>query len=263
MKIRWSAWQALRVGIACCLLLAASSVLAAEVKVMISGGFSAAYEALVPRFQQATGNTVATVRGPSMGATPQAIPNRVQRGEAADVVIVVGEALDQLIAQGRVVAGSRVDLARSYIGMAVRAGTPLPDIGTIEALKRTLLDAKSIAYSDSASGVYLSTELFPRLGIWEQIKDKSRMVPADPVGAVVARGDAEIGFQQMSELKPVRGIAIVGALPASAQKVTVFAAGIVAGANAADAGKALVDFLASPASAEAITSSGMEPANAK
>ena len=198
-----------------------------------------------------------------MGATPQAIPNRLQRGEAADVVIVVGEALDQLIAQGKVVAASRVDLARSYIGMAVRAGMPKPDISTVDALKRTLLDAKSIVYSDSARGVYLSTVLFPRLGIWEQIKDKSRMIPADPVGAVVARGDADVGFQQMSELKPVRGIEIVGALPASAQKVTVFSAGIVAGANEPVAGKALIDFLASTASTEAITSSGMEPANAK
>jgi molybdate transport system substrate-binding protein len=140
---------------------------------------------------------------------------------------------------------------------------PKPDISTVEALKRTLLDAKSIAYSDSASGVYLSTVLFPRLGIWDQIKEKSRMIPADPVGAVVARGDAEVGFQQMSELKPVRGIEIVGALPASAQKVTVFSAGIVAGANEPVAGKALIDFLASAASAAAITSSGMEPANAK
>ncbi|HEY1436434.1 MAG TPA: substrate-binding domain-containing protein [Casimicrobiaceae bacterium] len=262
MKIKSAISQALRLGIAC-LLFAASSVLAVEVKVMISGGFSAAYEELVPRFQRATGNTVTTVRGPSMGATPQAIPNRLQRGEAADVVIIVGEALDQLTAQDKVVAGSRVDLARSYIGMAVRAGMPKPDISTVEALKRTLLDAKSIAYSDSASGVYLSTVLFPRLGIWDQIKEKSRMIPADPVGAVVARGDAEVGFQQMSELKPVRGIEIVGALPASAQKVTVFSAGIVAGANEPVAGKALIDFLASAASAAAITSSGMEPANAK
>jgi molybdate transport system substrate-binding protein len=262
MKITSAVSQALRLGFAS-LLLAAGAVLAADVKVMISGGFAAAYEELVPQFQRATGHTVTTVRGPSMGATPQAIPNRLQRGEAADVVIVVGEALDQLGAEGKVVAGSRVDLARSFIGMAVRAGSPRPDISTVEALKRTLLDAKSIAYSDSASGVYLSTVLFPRLGIWEQIKDKSRMIPAEPVGAVVARGDADVGFQQMSELKAVRGIEIVGALPASAQKVTLFSAGIVAGAGEPVAGKALIDFLASPASTGAITNSGMEPASAK
>lgn len=244
------------------LLLASGIVPAAEVKVMISGGFSAAYNGLTPEFERATQNTVATVSGPSMGATPQAIPNRLQRGEPADVVIMVGEALDDLIRQGRVVAGSRVDLARSYIGMAVRAGAPKPDISSVDALKRALLDAKSIAYSDSASGVYLSTVLFPHLGIADQIKNKSRMIPAEPVGGVIARGDAEIGFQQISELKPVPGIEIVGPLPPGAQKVTVFAAGVVSGAKQPEAGKALIDFLASPASAVAITKSGMEPAGA-
>jgi len=255
--------QGLRLAAASLLLATGAAAFAAEVKVMISGGFSAAYEQLVPRFERATGHTVTTVRGPSMGATPQAIPNRLQRGEAADVVIMVGEALDPLIAQGRVAAGSRVDLARSYIAMAVRAGAPKPDIATVDAFKRTLLDARSIAYSDSASGVYLSTVLFQRLGIWEQIKDKSRMIPAEPVGGVVARGDAEIGFQQLSELIPVRGIQIVGLLPTATQKVTVFSAGIAAGAHEPVAAKALVDFLASKASIEAITASGMEPANAK
>ena len=244
------------------LLLATGVAAAAEVKVMISGGFSEAYNNLVPEFERATRNTVATARGPSMGATPQAIPNRLQRGEPADVVIMVGEAFDELVKQGKVVSGSRVDLARSYIAMAVRAGAPKPDISTVDALKRTLLAAKSIAYSDSASGVYLSTVLFPRLGIAEQIKDKSRMIPAEPVGGVVARGDAEIGFQQVSELKPVPGIDIVGPLPAEAQKVTVFAAGIATGAKEPEAGKALIDFLASPAAGAAITKSGMEPAKA-
>ena len=245
------------------LLLATGAVRAAELKVMISGGFSAAYNTLVPEFERATGNTVATVAGPSMGATAQAIPNRLQRGEPADVVIMVGEALDELVKQGKVVVGSRVDLARSYIGMAVRAGTPKPDISSVDALKRTLLAAKSIAYSDSASGVYLSTVLFPRLGIADQIKDKARMIPADPVGGVVARGDAEIGFQQISELMPVAGIEIVGPLPPGAQKVTVFAAGIITGAKQPEAGKALIAFLASPAGAVAITHSGMEPAATK
>ena len=255
--------RGLRLAAASLLLATGTAAFAAEVKVMISGGFSAAYEQLVPRFERASGHTVTTMRGPSMGATPQAIPNRLQRGEAADVVIMVGEALDPLIAQGKVVAGSRVDLARSYIAMAVRAGAPKPDVSTVDAFKRTLLDARSIAYSDSASGVYLSTVLFQRLGIWEQIKDKSRMIPAEPVGGVVARGDAEIGFQQLSELIPVRGIEIVGLLPTATQKVTVFSAGIVAGAHEPVAAKALVDFLASKASIEAITASGMEPANAK
>ncbi len=244
------------------LVLASGAVLAAEVKVMISGAFSAAYNNLTPEFERATHNTVATVRGASMGATPQAIPNRLQRGEPADVVIMAGEALDELIRQGRVVGGNRVDLARSSIGMAVRAGAAKPDISSVDGLKRTLLDAKSIAYSDSASGVYLSTELFPRLGIADQIKDKSRMIPIEPVGAVIARGEAEIGFQQISELKPVAGIEIVAPLPPGAQKVTVFAAGIVSGAKEPAAARELIDFLVSPANAAAIAKTGMEPAGA-
>jgi molybdate transport system substrate-binding protein len=245
------------------ILLVAGTACAAEVKVMISGGFSAAYRTLVPEVERVTKNTVATVSGPSMGATPQAIPNRLQRGEPADVLIMVGDALDELIKQGKVVADSRVELARSNIGMAVRVGAPKPDISTVDALKRTLLAAKSIAYSDSASGVYLSTVLFQRLGIADQIKGKSRMIPAEPVGAVVARGDAEIGFQQISELLPVQGIDLVGPLPPEVQKVTVFSAGIVTVAKEPDVGRALVKFLASPAAAPAITRSGLEPVTSR
>jgi molybdate transport system substrate-binding protein len=245
------------------ILLVAGTADAAEVKVMISGGFSAAYRTLVPEFERATKNTVATVSGPSMGATPEAIPNRLQRGESADVLIMVGDALDELIKQGKVVADSRVELARSNIGIAVRAGAPKPDISTVDALKRTLLAAKSIAYSDSASGVYLSTVLFQRLGIADQIKGKSRMIPAEPVGGVVARGDAEIGFQQISELLPVQGIDLVGPLPPEVQKVTIFSAGIITVAKEPDAGRALIKFLASPAAAPAITRSGLEPVTSR
>ncbi len=176
---------------------------------------------------------------------------------------MAGPALDALIQQGKVRAGSRVDLVQSKIGMAVKAGAPRPDIASVEALKRTLLNAKSIAYSDSASGVYLSTELFPQLGIWQQIKGKSKKIEADPVGGVVATGEFEIGFQQISELKPVKGIDIVGELPPGAQRVTVFAAGIPATATHPDAARALIQWLASPAAYEAIKRSGLEPAGMK
>jgi molybdate transport system substrate-binding protein len=232
---------------------------AADVNVMISGGFSAALRDLEPAFEGATGNHVVMISGPSMGNTPQAIPARLQRGEQADVVIMVGYALDALIKQGKVSADSRVDLARSRIGMAIRTGAPRPDISTVDAFKNTLLAAKSIAYSDSASGVYLSTELFARLGIADQLKSKSTMIPADPVGNVVARGDAEIGFQQISELLPVAGIDVVGPIPAELQKITTFSGGIVAGAQHAEAAQALLTFLRTPAAAAAVARSGLEP----
>ena len=242
----------------------AAGAQATEVKVMISGGFSAAFQSLVPDFEKASGHHVVTIKGPSMGETPEAIPNRLARGEAADVVIMVAGAVDDLAKANKVVPGSRVDLAVSKIAMAVPLGAPPPDISTVDAFKRTLLAAKSIAYSDSASGVYLSTVLFPRLGIADQIKGKSKMIPAEPVGAVVARGDAQIGFQQVSELQPFAGkVTLVGPIPADAQKLTTFSAGLVAGSPQQTAARQLVQYLASPNAVPAILKSGMEPVAAK
>jgi molybdate transport system substrate-binding protein len=244
-------------------LLSVATARADEIKVVTSGGFTAAYLELVPEYEGATHNKLKTEFGPSMGTTHNAIPIRLERGESIDVVIMAAPALDDLIKQGKVRAGSRVDLVQSKIGMAVKAGAPRPDISTVDALKRTLLAAKSIAYSDSASGVYLSTELFPKLGIADQIKTKSRKIEAEPVGGVVATGEFEIGFQQISELRPVKGIDIVGPLPPGAQKVTVFAAGIPATATHPEAAKALIQWLASPVAYAAIKKSGLEPANSK
>lgn len=235
---------------------------AAVVNVVSSGGFAAAYRMLAPEFERTTGNTLVTSWGPSMGNTPDAVPARIRRGQAIDVVIMVGYALDDLIKQGKVIADSRVDLARSGIGVAVRRGTRRPDISSVDALRRTLLAAKSIAYSDSASGVYVSTGLFRQLGIADQVASKSRMIPAEPVGTVVARGEAEIGFQQISELKPIAGIDIVGPLPPEVQKFTIFSAGIIVNAKEPEAAKALIAFLASPAAAAAIRESGMDPITA-
>jgi molybdate transport system substrate-binding protein len=246
-----------------CALLTVATAHADEIKVVTSGGFTAAYLELVPQYESATHNKLATEFGPSMGTTHNAIPIRLERGEAIDVVILAGPALDDLIKQGKVRAGSRVDLVKSYIGMAVKAGAPKPDISTVEALKQTLLAAKSIAYSDSASGVYLSTELFPKLGISDQIKNKSKKIEADPVGGFVATGEFEIGFQQISELRPVKGIDIVGVLPPGAQKVTIFAAGIPTTTTHPEAAKALIEWLASPVAYPAIKKSGLEPANSK
>jgi molybdate transport system substrate-binding protein len=219
------------------LLLVASSTFAQDVRVMTSGAFTAAYLETVPEFERTTKHKVLTAFGASMGGAPDSIPSRLARGEPVDVVILASAALDDLIKQGRVVAGSRVDLVRSAIGMAVQAGAPKPDISTVDALTRTLLQARSIAYSASASGVYVSTELFERLGVAEQMKDKARRIESERVGTVVARGDAEIGFQQVSELLPISGIDYVGPLPDEVQRVTVFSAGIATGAREPEAAK--------------------------
>src|SRR5579872_6335583 len=241
------------------LLLFTSAASAAEVRVMISGGLTAAFNALVPEFEKQTGNKVQVSYGPSMGTTTNAIPVRLERGEPADVLIMVGYALGDLIKKGKVVESSRVDLVKSPIAIAVKAGAPKPDISTSDAVKRALLAAKSVAYSDSASGVYVSTEMFDKLGIVDAMKDKARKIPATPVAEIVARGEAELGFQQISELKPVGGIDIIGPLPDALQKVTVFSAGIASVSKEPEAGKALIKFLSSPAARETIVNSGLEP----
>ena len=246
-------------GAIACVLLLATAARADEVRVITSGAFTAAYLEIVPEFERTTKHTVTTGFGASMGNAPDSIPSRLQRGEAVDVVIMADTALENLIKQGKVAAGSRVDLVRSSIGVAIRAGAPRPDISSVDALRRALLNAKSIAYSASASGVYVSTELFQRLGIADQVTAKSRQIDSGPVGAVVARGDAEIGFQQISELLPVPGIDYLGPLPADVQKVTVFSAGITTSAANPEVARALIRFLASPAVVPVIRKSGLEP----
>jgi molybdate transport system substrate-binding protein len=233
---------------------------AADIHVMSSAGFKAAYLELVQKFEQQTGHHVINAWGPSMGETPQAVPNRLARGEPADVVIGVREALDKLAGEGKVEGKSETDLARSLIGAVVRAGAPHPDISNVEAFKRALMDAKSIAVSDSASGVYIETVLYDKLGVGEAVKRKSRAIPADPVGEIVARGEADLGFQQLSELKPVKGVDLLGPIPAEVQKVTTFTAGLAASAREKEAGEALIRFLAAPEAVDAIRRSGMEPA---
>lgn len=240
-------------------LFFSSATWAAELHVMNSGGFTAAYKALAPAYERSSGNTLSTAWGPSMGAAPEAIPNRLQRGEPADVVIMVGYALDELIRQGKVIAASRVGLADSRIGMVVRAGQPKPDISTPEALKQALLQARSIAYSDSASGVYIERELFKKLGIEQQVKDKAKMIPKIPVAGVVASGDYELGFQQVSELLPVAGTDFAGKIPEALQSITLFAAGIPVGARHPAEAAELIRYLASPQAATEVSKSGLDP----
>jgi molybdate transport system substrate-binding protein len=241
------------------LLVVAAGVHAQNLKVMSSGGFSAAYKILAPDFERSTGVHIDTVWGPSMGDTPGAIPVRLAKGEAADVLIMVRSSLDELAKKGEVVEGSQVDLARSRIGMAVKTGAVVPDISTVEAFRRALVNAKSVAYSDSASGVYIASQLYKKLGIEKEMVAKSRQIPAEPVAQVVARGEAEIGFQQMSELQPIAGITIVGPIPEELQQITMFSAGVVTRSTSKSAAHALIQFLASAQACPAIKETALDP----
>ncbi len=239
---------------------------AADIHVMISAGFFGAYSDLRPAFERATGHRLVTTRGPSMGDSPEAIPTRLGRGEAADLVIMDGESAGELAKRGLVRAGSQVELAKSLVGMVVREGAPKPDISTVDAFRNAVLAAKSIAYSDSGSGTYLSKKLFPKLGIAEQIAGKSRKVrgppSGEPVAAVVARGEAEIGFQQVSELMHP-GVTFVGALPAELQPGFSFAGAVTANAREPEAAAALLRFLSSADAAPVIEKRGLAPAGGR
>lgn len=236
---------------------------AADVRVMISAGFYRVYEEWVTEFERVTGHRLITTRGPSMGDSPEAIPTRLSRGETADVVIMDGGAADELAQRGVVRAGTKLELARSQVGMVVRAGAVEPDIGSVDAFRSALLAASSIAYSDSGSGTYLSTTLFPALGIADRLADKSRKVrgppSGEPVAAVVARGEAEIGFQQVSELIHTPGVTFVGPLPAELQPGFSFAGAVTSEAREPDAAMELLRFLASPAVFSTIVENGLMP----
>jgi len=238
-------------------------VATASLMVFTSGGFNAAFDTLAAAYSRGTGTRIAVAHGPSMGETPNAIPARLARHEPADVVILARSGLDRLVAEGSVVRGTEVDLGLSRIAVAVREGARIPDIATPDAVRATLLRAKSVAWSDSASGVFIQSTLLDRLGVADQVRPKAKMIPATPVGEIVARGDAEIGFQQLSELKPVKGIRIVGLLPESLQKVTAFSGGVVAYSRHPAGARALLSYLSSPKADAAIRASGLEPARRK
>ncbi len=265
MKARlFARWFARLVAVA---LLFPGLASAADLQVMISAGFYEVYAALGPAFERASGHRLVTTRGPSLGDSPEAIPTRLARGETADVVILDGGSADDLAKRGVVRASSKVLLARSQIGMVVRAGAAKPNIGSVEAFRRTLLAAKSVGYSDSASGIYLSTTLFAKLGVADQVAGKSRKVrgppSGEPVAAVVARGELEIGFQQVSELIHVPGVTFVGTIPAELQPPISFAGAITSAARQPDAALALLRFLASPEAATTIVKAGLTPPAAR
>jgi molybdate transport system substrate-binding protein len=233
----------------------------AQVNVLISGGFSGAYEELLPEFERADGIKVATGSGASQGTGPQTIAAQLARGARCDVVILSREGLSELIAAKRIVAGSDVDLARVPVGVAVRAGTPKPDVSTVETFKQVLLKAKTIAVPGSTSGIWLTSELFPRLGIAEMIN-----VHVTPRGtgaaAMVAAGDADLAVLPTSEIMSAAGVEFAGNIAPEIQFVQTFSAAIVAGSSEIESSKRLIEFLTSGRASEAIAKSGMEPLTA-
>lgn len=247
--------NAARLTVALTAILLFPSFSFAQVKVIISGGFTAAYRELLPEFERTSGITVTTTSGGSVGNGPNTIGAQIRRGVPADIVILAREGLKDLIDEGRIVRGTDVDLARSVIGMIVPAGAPKPDISSVEALKQTLLRAKSVAVSSSTSGVYLTTVLFPRLGIANEMKDKVSTNGA----AAVGRGEAEIGLQQVSEVMAIRNVDYVGTIPDEVQYATIYAAAVVANSNQIESSKRLIAFLSSEQATPAIRKSGMEP----
>ena len=232
---------------------------ASEFSVMTSGAFTAAHFELIPQLERLTKKKIVT-QTTSVGTGETSIPNRLRRGEITDVVIAADTLIRKLIEEGLVLAEGRTPIAYSSIGMAVREGAPKPDISSIDALRNVIRQAKSIGYSASVSGEYLTTELYQRLGIADEVKNKSRLVGGgERVGALIARGELEIGFQQMSELLPVPGIAHITPLPPEVQKVSVFSAGVAATSRDIKLTQLVIQFFASEEAAPAINRSGLEP----
>ncbi len=247
-----------RIAVALAAGMMASGAGAAEIRVMHGGAFTQVMRGVVPRFEQESGHKVVPIRD-----TVGALTRKIEAGEAFDAAVLTPEAIDALIKKGKVAAGSRTDLARVGIGVVVKEGTPRPDIGSVEAFKRALLAAKSVAYIDpqagGSSGIYLAG-LFERLGVAAALKPKAVLIHGGAVAEHVAKDEAEIGIHQISEILPVKGIVLVGPLPKEIQNYTTYSAGIGANAKEAGAAMALIKALSGAAAAEVIKSKGMEPA---
>jgi molybdate transport system substrate-binding protein len=252
----WRATDAICV-VAAAFLMSPLAALA-QVKVIISGGFSGPYERLLPEFQRTSGIKVETGSGASQGSGPQTIAAQLARGVPADVVIMSREGLAELVAAQRIVAGTDVDLARTPLGVAVRAGAPKPDVSTVKTFKEVMLKAKAVAVPSSTSGIFLIKEVFPRLGIADRVNVKATARGTGAL-AMVASGEADIAVMPVSEIVHAPGIEYAGALAEEIQLNQVFAAAVVSGSKEIDAAKRLIAFLASERSAPAIRDGGMEP----
>jgi molybdate transport system substrate-binding protein len=230
----------------------------ARLNVLISGGFAGAYEQLLPQFERMSGIKVMTGSGASQGLGPQTIAAQLAHGAPADVVILSREGLNELIAAKRIVAGTDVDLARVPLGVAVRAGTPKPDVSIAESFKQILLKAKAVAIPGSTAGIWLTTDLFPRLGIAEKVSVEVTPRGTDAT-SMVAAGGADLAVLPVSEVIRAAGVDFAGRIAAEIQFVQVFSAAVVAGSRKIESSERLVEFLASGRALEAIRNSGMEP----
>jgi molybdate transport system substrate-binding protein len=238
--------------------LAMPSQAATEIKVIISGGFSGPYQQLVPQFEQDTGLKVTTASGASQGTGPQTIKAQIERGAPTDVVIMSREGLAELIAAGRIAAGTDVDLARTPLGVAVRAGAPKPKVATVEDFKALMLRSRTVSVPASTSGIFLANEVFPRLGLAGRVELKS-MPRGTEAAALVAAGEADVAVMPVSEIVHAPGVELAGVIAPEIQLNQVFAAAVVSGAPEPDAARRLIAFLASARAASAIRASGMEP----
>jgi molybdate transport system substrate-binding protein len=239
--------------VAASLLLPAVAPAQAHLHVIVSGGFSAPYRAAISQFESASGITVTAGSGASQGSGPGTIGAQLTRGVAADVIFLSKEGLAENIAADHILPGSAVDLAQTPVGVSIRSGAPKPDIGSVAAFKQTLLNAKSVTFPASTVGIYLTTKLFPQLGITEQMTPK---ITNAGVGAV-GKGDAEIAVQAVSELLNVPGTEYVGLIPQDIQYISVFSAAVVKHSPNIDAAKQLIAFFASDKATPAIQAAGM------
>jgi molybdate transport system substrate-binding protein len=239
-------------------LLQPGAGLSAELHAIVSGALTGAFRELIPRFEQASGHKAVIAWGPSSGTSPDAIPVRLDAGEKPDVLIMVEASFDKLVAQGKFRAGERKAFARSRIGIGVKSGLPKPDVASAGTLRQALLNARSVGYSEGASGAYVATELLARLGIAAEVMPKARKITGELVGHAIARGEVEIGFQQVSELKAVPGVDYVGPLPGELQRASVMIAATARDLKEPEAAKSFIAFLTSPEAASILERSGLE-----
>jgi len=241
---------------ALCLTALAGSVNAAEINVVATGGpLPEVMGVLKPMFEKTSGHTIKL----SIKAAP-AIIKDVKEGANIDLIVAGDDTINELVKDGLIAAGSSAKVMQSRVGLGVRTGAPKPDISTAEALKATLLAAKTVAYSQGTSGQFFTT-VIAKLGIADQIKTKAVIVSGRPVGAAVVSGEAEVGIQQVAELVPVEGVTLVGALPADVNRIIGYSVGIPGKAKEMDIAKALAKFIASAEALAAYKQKGMEPAS--